>query len=219
MKKYTSILFDLDGTLTDSGPGIIRGVQFALRKFDIECVDLDLLKRFIGPPLTDSFVSYFHFDDKKANQALQYYREYYSDIGIFENNVYAGIVDLLNDLQSLKYNLYIATSKPTVYARKVCDHFDISKYFVDIIGSDIDKNLQQKTEIINSVINKYELDSNETIMIGDREHDVKGAIANSVDCIGVGYGYGSKDELITSGARYYAKSVSDIKDILVRDIK
>lgn len=215
LKKYTSILFDLDGTLTDSGPGIIKGVQYALRKFDIDCEDPGELTKFIGPPLTDSFIEYYQFDNDMANLALQYYREYYSDIGIFENSVYAGIDGLLHDLHKSNYLLYIATSKPTVYARKVCDHFGISRYFNDIIGSDIEKNLSNKTGIINEVISRHTLDVDETVMIGDREHDVKGAINNKIDCIGVGYGYGSKEELLSSGALYYADTVSDIRDMLV----
>jgi len=210
-----SILFDLDGTLTDSGPGITKGVQYALKKFNINITDLTSLRRFIGPPLTDSFSKYYQFDLNKANQALQYYREYYSEIGIFENNIYYGINELLGELQSKNISLYIATSKPTIYARKVCDYFDISKYFVDIQGSDLNENLSNKTKIIKLVMQKNKLINDETIMIGDREHDVIGAKNNNIKCIGVGYGYGSENELLESGAFLYVNNVDELAEIIL----
>ena len=218
MKKLNtikSILFDLDGTLTDSGPGITKGVQYALKKFNIYISDLTSLRKFIGPPLTDSFIKYYQFDLEKANLALQYYREYYSEIGIFENDLYYGINELLEKVKLKSINLYLATSKPTVYARKVCDYFDISKYFVDIQGSDLNENLSNKTKIIELIIQKYKLINNETIMVGDREHDVIGANNNNIKCIGVGYGYGSETELLESGAFLYANNVDELVEIIL----
>jgi len=212
--KYKSILFDLDGTLTDSGLGITKGVQYALQKFDIKVNDLQLLQKFIGPPLTDSFVEYYNFSKENSALALKYYREYYSKSGIFENELYMGINDLLDKLLLIKCDLYIATSKPTTYAKKVCDYFDITKYFLDIQGSDLNGDLSNKSEIIEKVIYNNNLDKIKTIMVGDREHDVIGAKNNNIDCIGVGYGYGSKDELIENGALCYVKNTIELFDIL-----
>ena len=215
LNTIKSILFDLDGTLTDSGPGITKGVQYALKKFNINISDLTSLRKFIGPPLTDSFIKYYQFDLEKANLALQYYREYYSEIGIFENDLYYGINELLEKVKLKSINLYLATSKPTVYARKVCDYFDISKYFVDIQGSDLNENLSNKTKIIELIIQKYKLINNETIMVGDREHDVIGANNNKIKCIGVGYGYGSEAELLESGAFLYVNNVDELAEIIL----
>lgn len=215
MKNYTSILFDLDGTLTASGLGITKGVQYALRKFNIEVSDLKSLERFIGPPLTDSFIEFYKFNKEDADRGLEYYREYYSEIGIFENELYPGIINLLQELQKLKFDLYIATSKPTTYAIKICGHFDIAKYFIDIQGSDINANLLKKTEIIEQIITKHKLNKLQTLMVGDREHDVIGAVNNGIVCAGIGHGYGSKQELIHSGAAYYVNNAGELFDFLV----
>lgn len=215
MIKYKSILFDLDGTLTASGPGITKGVQYALRKFNIEVNDLKSLERFIGPPLTDSFMEFYKFSKEDSEKALSYYREYYGDIGIFENELYPGIISLLQELQKLKFDLYVATSKPATYAVKICEYFDIAKYFIDIQGSDINANLLKKTEIIEQIITKHKLNKLQTLMVGDREHDVIGAVNNGIVCVGIGHGYGSKQELIHSGAAYYVNNAGELFDFLV----
>jgi len=215
INTINSILFDLDGTLTDSGPGITKGVQYALKKFNIDIIDLTSLRIFIGPPLIDSFINYYQFNLENANRALQYCREYYEEFGIFENALYHGINELLGKLKSQKISLYIATSKPNIYARKVCDYFDISKYFVDIQGSDLNENQSNKTKIIETLIQKYKLANDQTIMIGDREHDVIGAKNNNIKCIGIGYGYGSESELIESGAFLYVNNVDELAEIIL----
>lgn len=212
---YRSVLFDLDGTLTDSGPGITKGVQYALRKFNIDVEDITTLRTFVGPPLTDSFMQYYHLTIEQANTALGYYREYYSEIGIFENELYIGVNELLRELQHAGISLYIATSKPTVYAKKVCDYFDISKYFIYIQGSEINESLSNKTAIIKLVMEKYALEKEFTVMVGDREHDVIGARNNSIYCIGVGYGYGSKEKLISSEVSMYVKNIDGLKEVLL----
>lgn len=215
MIKYKSILFDLDGTLTASGLGITKGVQYALRKFNIEENDLKALEQFIGPPLTDSFMEYYKFSKEDADKGLEYYREYYSEIGIFENELYPGIISLLQELQKIKFKLYIATSKPTAYAKKICEYFDIAKYFIDIQGSDINANLSKKAEIIEQVITKHKLNKLQTLMVGDREHDVIGAKNNGIDCAGIGHGYGSKEELVNSGAACYVRDAVELFELLV----
>ncbi len=213
MKKY--ILFDLDGTLTDSREGIINSVVYALKKFDIEVENLDSLIPFIGPPLLDSFQKYYHFSPEKAAEALVYYREYFSVKGIFENQVYDGIKELLETLKARGYELLLATSKPEEYAKRIMDHFELSPYFSFIGGASMDEKRSSKSAVIHYVLTDNQItDLSEVIMVGDREHDVKGAKANGLEVIGVLFGYGSLEELQESGADYIAELPKDIAGIL-----
>lgn len=214
--KYKYVLFDLDGTLTDSKIGITKSVQYSLKKFGIEEESLDDLEKFIGPPLKESFMEFYSFDDKKAIEAIKYYREYFRDKGIFENEVYEGIPELLRELKDRGFILAVATSKPTVFAEIIIEHFDLKKYFDIVVGSNLDGTMISKAEIISHVIDSLKIgNSEEIIMIGDRKHDVIGAQKNSVDCIGVLYGFGPKEELELVGATYLANSVRDIHKLII----
>lgn len=215
LDKYKNILFDLDGTLTDPKIGITKSVSYALNKFDIIVEDLDTLKKFIGPPLGKSFETFYGMDKEKSEKAIKYYREYFSEKGIFENYLYPGIEKILKELTNRKLLLIIATSKPTVFAKKITNHFNITKYFNYIEGSELDGKMSDKSELIENIINKYNLHKNNTIMIGDREHDIIGAKNNQIDSIGVGYGYGSKEELTKAGAQYYVNSINDLEELLL----
>jgi phosphoglycolate phosphatase len=213
-KTYSTVLFDLDGTLTDPRIGITKSVQYALAKMGIVENDLDSLTTFIGPPLWDSFRRYYSFDEDRSDAAVKYYREYFSETGIFENELYDGIVELLVELGRSRVTVRMATSKPAVYAVRIADHFDIAKYFASIEGSELDGRLSNKGELIRHILSKYRLERARTVMVGDREHDILGAKSNAIDSIGVGYGYGTREELEAAGSTRYAGSIKELAEIL-----
>lgn len=208
--KYKYILFDLDGTITESKEGITKSVQYALKKFGIIVESLDLLEKFIGPPLKYSFSEYFGFDENKSLEAVQYYREYFEKKGIMENKVYDHIEDLLKQLKELKLKLIIATSKPTKFSNIILNNFNLTSYFDAIVGSNMNGTRCTKGEVIKYVVEKYNINSDEAVMIGDRKYDMIGARQNNMDSIGVTYGYGSLEELKDENPTYIADSVMDI---------
>ncbi|WP_433745832.1 HAD family hydrolase [Falsibacillus pallidus] len=219
MKEYKIILFDLDGTLSDPKIGITKSVQHALRKMGIIEADLDKLECFIGPPLQASFHEYYCFDEKNTKIAIEFYRERFKEKGMYENELYEGIPELLSSLKDYGYKLVIATSKPTEFSEQILEYFQIDKYFDLVIGSNLDGTRTSKTEIIQYILDKYnEHSADEFIMIGDREHDIIGAINTGIDSIGAAYGYGSHEELKRSHPTYMASNVQEIKDLLVRDM-
>ena len=166
---FQYILFDLDGTLTDSGEGITKAVQYALKYFDIEVEDLNELRKFVGPPLRDSYKNFYDFDDEKAETGITKFREYYSDKGIYENKVYEGIEDTLKSLKENGKTLVIATSKPEVHAKVVLEHFNLAKYFDFIGGADFEETRVKKGDVIKySLENAGITDLSRTIMVGDR---------------------------------------------------
>ena len=213
--KYKTLLFDLDGTLTDPKIGITKSVKYALNKMGINNVATESLVKFIGPPLGESFTKYYGFDKEQADFAIRYYREYFSETGIFENTIYVGIDSLLHELQEKTIKLIVATSKPTVYARIICEHFSILQYFTEIEGSELDGRLSKKSELIGYIVKKHCIDKDKVLMIGDREHDVIGANNNNIKSIGVGYGYGSREELEASGATYYVSTIKEVSNLLI----
>ncbi|WP_314588485.1 HAD family hydrolase [Paenibacillus terrigena] len=210
MLKYQTILLDLDGTLTDPKLGITKSVQYALRNFDIHVENLDELVPFIGPPLANSFIEVYHFDADQAKQAVDYYREYFKDTGIYENDVYPGIRDLLTMLREQGRRLIVATSKPTVFAKRVIAHFELDKYFDDVCGSNLDGTMSDKAEIIQSILDRYQVEKDQVIMIGDRKHDIIGAHKNDIASIGVEYGYGSNEEIAQVEPTFITKTVHDL---------
>ncbi len=208
---YDYILFDLDGTLTDPAAGITNSIIYALNKFDIAVTCHTELYAFIGPPLKDSFMKYYGFSDEKALLAIDYYREYFSTKGLFENSVYDGISDMLHLLKKSGKKILLATSKPEVFAVRILKHFDIYKYFDFVGGATLDGVRGEKTDVIKYVLDNAAItDTNKAIMVGDREYDVLGAAHFGMDSIGVTYGYGSLDELKTAGATYIIDKPLDI---------
>lgn len=213
MKAY--VLFDLDGTLTDPGLGITNSVVYALNRFGITETDIQRLYKFIGPPLWASFEQYYGFTKAQANTAVEYYREYYRDRGIYENAVYDGIEDLLKTLSAAGRTLVVATSKPTVFANQVLSHFGLDSYFAFVSGSELDGTRVNKDEVIAYALEQCGIEPSRAVMVGDREHDMAGAKKNSVTAIGVLYGYGKKADLNEAGADYIAKDVNGLKNILL----
>ena len=215
-KQYETILFDLDGTLTDSAECIINSVRYALRKFGLEEPERETLYRFIGPPLHESMEKYCGFSEEQAKLAVAYYREYYQKQGIFENQVYEGVEDVLNQLKQAGKTLLVATAKPEIYADQILAHFGLSDYFSHIAGANLDGSRTKKEEVILYALGKaHAADRSKVIMVGDREHDVFGAKKAGIACIGVLYGYGSREELKRAGAEYLAELPEDIAGLVV----
>ena len=212
---YNTILFDLDGTLTDSQYGIINSIVYALKKFDIEVDDRSQLKKFLGPPLHESFANFYGFSEEKALIGVDYYREYFHDKGIFENEVYEGVYELLDKIKASGRKIILSTSKPEEYAVRILEHFDLTKYFDVIAGATMDGTRSKKTDVIEYALQKGKVvNFEETIMVGDREHDILGSKKFGLDSIGVLYGYGNLDELNEAGATYIAETVEDILEYL-----
>ena len=215
MKKYSTILFDLDGTLTDSSPGIINSIIYALKKYDINVYDMTLLRKFLGPPLHESFEKFFGFDKEKSLQAVKYYREYFSTEGLLENEVYCDITDLLQNLKENGKTLIVATSKPQPFTDRIMEHFDLEKFFDFIAGSNMDTTRSKKAEVIEYALSECNIiDKLSVIMVGDRAEDMIGAQTVGIDSIGVEYGYGTFDELKNAGATYVVKDVKSLKEFL-----
>ncbi len=215
MKSYSTILFDLDGTLSDSSQGIINSIIYALEKYDVNDYDMQLLRKFLGPPLHESFEKFMGFDKEKSLQAVKLYREYFSSKGLFENEIYGGVSDLLQNLKENGKTLIVATSKPQLFTDRIMEHFNLAKYFDFIAGSNMDTTRSKKAEVIEYALSECNIkDKSKVVMIGDRAEDMIGAQTVGVDSIGVEYGYGTFDELKNAGATYIVKTVGELKDLL-----
>lgn len=191
-------LFDLDGTLTDPKAGITRSIQYALERLGRPVIEADALTWMIGPPLMTGFTELLGGADD-VPEAIRLYRERYTDVGLFENEVYAGIPATLQSLQDDGVLLFVATSKPHVYARRIVEHFGLSSYFREIYGSELDNRNADKRDLLRSILSAERFDPAAAVMIGDREHDAIGARANGLAAIGVTWGYGSRHELLEAG--------------------
>lgn len=216
MERFQYILFDLDGTLTDPAVGITNSIMYSLKKYNIKVDDRSELYKFIGPPLLESFMKYYGFTEEEGKKAIEYYREYFGVKGLFENIIYDGIKDLLKSLKDNGKILLVATSKPQVFAEQILVHFKLDKYFSFIAGSNLDGTRIKKAEVIEYALEGLNItELTKTIMVGDREHDIRGAKTIGIKSIGVLYGYGSKEELVNADADYIVQSVSEIKDIVL----
>ncbi len=216
MKNYQYILFDLDGTLTNSQLGITTCVAYALESFGRHTENPEELRKFIGPPLKESFVKYYNMTDGEGDRAVEKYRERFATVGLYENEVYAGIPELLQKLKAQGKTLLVATSKPTVYSDKILEHFGLKEYFSYIAGSELDGTRVNKAEVIQYALEQMKItESEKIVMIGDKEHDMIGAGICGVDSIGVLYGFGEREELENHGATYIAETVSDLEKILL----
>ena len=208
--------FDLDGTLTDPGEGITNSVAYALKKWGIEVNDKRELYSFIGPPLSASFKKYFGFSEDDALKSVEYYREYFRERGIFENEVYGGVPNLLATLKEAGKTLILATSKPEGFAKQILDHFDLAKYFTAVAGATMDEKRTNKAEVIRYALEKLGVkERSHILMVGDREHDILGAKAVGLMSLGVLYGYGDRAELTAAGADLLAETPMDVCRIIL----
>ena len=207
---YDTILMDLDGTLTDPGLGITNSVMYALKKFGITVEDRASLYRFIGPPLVEEIGSVYGFSREDSLRAVDYYREYYADKGLYENRVYDGIPETLESIRRAGKKIVLATSKPELFSCQILEHFDLMKYFDFVAGSTMDHSRIHKADVIAYAVKSFGIDPARALMVGDRENDVQGAKANQMDVLGVLYGYGSREELEKAGAERFAETPEEI---------
>jgi phosphoglycolate phosphatase len=210
-----TIFFDLDGTLTEPKIGITRSIQYALEKLGHDVPSQDELTWCIGPPLHASFVELLG-ETALADRALLLYRERFSEVGLFENAVYAGIEATLASLAGSGRRLFVATSKPHVYARRIVEHFRLGGFFEQVFGSELDGTRVDKTELLQYALRMTGVDPAEALMVGDRSHDIIGARNNGLRALGVLYGYGSRDELARAGAHGLCAAPADIPEVAVR---
>ncbi len=212
--NYTHVLFDLDGTLTDPGEGITNSVKYALARMGVDETNRKKLESFIGPPLVDSFSSLYGFSNSDAKKAVSHYREFFEEKGMLQNRLFEGMGALLETLVGSGRKLFVATSKPTVYARKIISHFGIDVYFSHIKGSNLDGTMVEKEKIIAHLMHGWNLPENGTAMVGDRRFDIEGARINGIDSVGVLFGYGSREELESEKPTHIAQSVGELGEIL-----
>lgn len=220
MKNYTHIFFDLDGTLTDSSPGITNAVLFALKSLGYPIVSKEELYCFIGPPLTDMFREKFNMSDKTVYEAVHFFRSYYNDKGKFENSLYDGIANTLSTLKENGKKLFIATSKPQHFAEQILSHFGVLEYFDFVSGATPDGQTENaratKHEVLLYLMNNIgQVKKSDIILVGDTKYDVIGANELRIDCLGVTYGFGSKDELLENGAVALAHTPYEITQLLL----
>jgi phosphoglycolate phosphatase len=205
------VFFDLDGTLTDPKEGFVRSVRYALAELNIE-FDPDIkLESYIGPPLHDSFRKLCG-DNQSAETAISLYRERYSATGLFENELYEGIVECLDQIYGTAESIHVATSKPTVFSKRIIEHFGLDQYFNVVFGSNLDGSLSDKTELLEHVLGTQGIAPQNAVMIGDRRFDMIGAKNHGIRALGVLWGYGSKEELENAGADAICSHPTEIFD-------
>lgn len=214
--SYSNLIFDLDGTLIEPKTGITRAIAYALKYYAIEIPEseYDTLTPFIGPPLTESFARYYGFDEVKAREAVDKYREYYAVTGLFECSLYPGITELLAELSASGARIYLATSKPQTFAETILKHLGLARFFKLIAGSTLDHTRDQKSQVIHWLLSQEHLTPESCLMIGDRHYDVEGARACGIETVAVGYGYGSEEEFDQCTPAYRAKTVEALAELL-----
>ena len=217
MKNKRYILFDLDGTLTDSQEGIFRCFRHAFEKLGTEIPDDATMRSFLGPPLTESFRRVLG-DGDKAAEGVKIYRERYSTVGLFENRPYDGIAELLSSLQEQGYILGVATSKPEPFSRRILEKFGLIGYFETVTGCGLDGSLDTKREVIEETLRRLGVkDKSEAIMVGDRMHDIIGAREAGLECIGAGWGFGEISELEGYGAVRIALTPAELGEMFLKN--
>ena len=210
-----SILLDLDGTLTDPFPGISRCIIHALEEQGLPAPDNESLRAWIGPPLLQSFGAYFkQLGEGDAALALAHYRQRFGEKGLFENNVYQGVPELLASLADSGHRMYLATAKPAVYARQIVDHFELSQFLARSYGSELDGTRTDKVELLQYILDRENPDPGQCVMVGDREHDMIAARYHGIRAIGVLWGYGPEAELLGAGADQLAGTCEQLLELL-----
>ncbi len=208
-----TIFFDLDGTLTDPMVGITGSIQFALERLGVDVPEANDLLWCIGPPLLENFQTLVGHD--RAQAAVAHYRERFSSVGLYENTPYSGINDALSTIRSAGVRLCVASSKPQIYVRQILEHFDLIDYFSDVFGSELNGTRTNKSELLRYALSETQIDAGDATMVGDRKHDIIGALDNGVSAIGVLYGYGSSEELTQAGANRFANAPSELVALLL----
>ncbi len=215
MTKYKNIFFDLDGTITDPEEGIVNSYIYSLEKLGIKNCDRELIAKYIGPSIHLVFVKEYGIPESDIDIAVKYYREHFGVKGIYENKVYEGIPELLESLMNTNRNVYLVTSKPTVYAKEILRHFNLEKYFIKVYGSEMSNKNTDKETLIREALTKSNLNNSECLMIGDRMYDTIGANANNVDSVAVTYGFGRAEEFAEHNPAYIVNSVQELEKLLM----
>jgi phosphoglycolate phosphatase len=212
---YSIVFFDLDGTLTDPTEGITRSVQYALARLGVDEPDRTRLRPFIGPPLHQSFIRFYGFDEGQSWRAVEAYREYFARQGMYENLLFSGVPELLAELRAAGRTLYVVTSKPTHFAVPIVAHFGLTDFFARVIGSELDLTNTDKPTLVRLARALHPDEPDDAfVMIGDREHDIIGAQANGLDSVGVTYGAGDEAEIAAVGPTHIAHSVAELATLL-----
>ena len=215
MKHYDVVLFDLDGTIIDSGKGVLNAVKYALRHYGDPIPEMEELRKFMGPPLKESFMEVCGYDEKKAVEAIDVYREYYREIGIHENEVYEGMAELIADLKADGRCVIVATSKPEEFAKLILGELGISEHFTYIAGADMAETRAEKEQVLEYALKENGIvDHSQVVMVGDRKFDINGAHAFGLDSVGVLFGYGSREEFEAAGATYIVETASELRKLL-----
>ena len=218
MTRPDIVLFDLDGTLTDAGPGIVNGMRIVFDHYGISQPDEATMRSYLGPPLADTWRTHYGFTDEQIVESLVIYREYYHDVGLFENAVYDGIPELLQQLNDDGFLLATATSKPGYSATRIIEHFGLRDHFAFIGAADLEGTRDSKALVIEHTLEQLgaSADTHPIVMVGDRHHDVHGARAHGIDTIGVLWGYGDETELRDAGAIDLVATPSALHRVLTR---
>ena len=216
---YQYLLFDLDGTLTNPKEGITKSVQYALRHFGIDIADPDTLTPYIGPPLIPSFVAFHGLTQEQAQEALQVYRQRFASVGLFENEVFEGVPEMLHALKQKGRFLAVASSKPEAYVIRILEHFDLLQYFDEVVSANMDEKRSAKKDVIEETLRRMGKAPGDPsiLMIGDRMHDVEGARLCGLDSLGVYTGFAPEGELESAGATYVFHSINDMAEFLLRE--
>ena len=216
----STLFFDLDGTLTDPSEGITRCLQYGLEQIGRPFPPQADLVQYIGPPLRWTFPQLLGTDDAElVDEAIRHYRRRFADVGLFENEVYDGIPELLSVLKGEGFELYVVTSKPTVYADRIISHFDLDRYFTATFGPALNGNFDDKTELIAHILTERDLKPERTVMIGDRASDIAAGKANGTHTLAVTYGFGDLEELTSAGPEMICHSPAEIGQALTNDEK
>ena len=211
------LLFDLDGTLTDPRPGIVGSIRFALDQLSVPCPSDDVLATYIGPPLRPTFATLLGTSEtRQIEEAIRLYRHRFADTGLYENRVYDGVPAMLDDARQRAAATYVATSKPTVYAERIVEHFGLARHFTKVYGSELDGRRDDKVELLAHLLVTEDIAPDTAVMIGDRAADIRAAKANGVRSIGVLWGYGSEDELVAAGAGGLCRAPHELAACLSR---
>ena len=212
---FSNILFDLDGTLTDPKDGITRCIQFALDQLGATSPGIDRLDWCIGPPLRGSFTRLLNTKDGGLiDQALFHYRKRFSETGMFENVIYPGTIPSLKGIKAAGIRVFLATSKPKVFAKQILDHFNLTPFFDAVYGSELDGHLSDKGELVAHILDTEHLDAKVTLIVGDRSHDIIGGKKNGIMTAAVSYGYGTREELTSSKPDFIFNTLSDLVAII-----
>jgi len=211
-RKKTTVLFDLDGTLTDPKEGITRSMQYALEKFGADIPTRDELTWCIGPPLRENFERLL--DAERAPQAVIHYRERFGKVGLFENECYPEIHEVLSQLQDSGLRLFVASSKAEIYVRQILERFELIDFFEGVFGAELDGTREDKSDLLRFALSEARIDPANATMVGDRKHDILGAAKNGISTIGVLYGYGTLEELTEAGAHRLVHTVDELLPLL-----